>query len=319
MKEIGGYIELDEYKLPMLHENAIKLNCGRNALAYLIIARKIKKIAIPKFMCDSCNEVLKKYSVDVRYYSIGLDFKPVNLDFADDEWLYLVNYYGQISNDYIAELKNKHIRLIVDQAQAYFQMPLDGVDTFYTCRKFFGVADGAILYTDAKVEVKFDRDESFDRMRFLLGRFERRASEFYSEYVANNDFFVNEPIKRMSKLTENLLHGIDYEAVKLKRTENFAFLHRQLKNYNILTLTIPAGAFMYPLFIENGIVIRKQLQAEKIYIPTLWPDVFDICKSKELEFDMASNILPLPIDQRYSNDDMVYLVDRIRHFIKMSI
>ena len=35
MKEIGGYIEFDTYHLPMLHDEAIALNCGRNDLAYL--------------------------------------------------------------------------------------------------------------------------------------------------------------------------------------------------------------------------------------------------------------------------------------------
>ncbi len=42
MKEYGGYIELDTYRLPMLHEGAVSLNCGRNCLAYLIEAKKIK-------------------------------------------------------------------------------------------------------------------------------------------------------------------------------------------------------------------------------------------------------------------------------------
>ena len=45
MKEYGGYIELDTYHLPMLYENGIHLNCGRNALAYLIESRKIEKKA----------------------------------------------------------------------------------------------------------------------------------------------------------------------------------------------------------------------------------------------------------------------------------
>lgn len=49
MKEYGGYIELDTYRLPMLHEGAIYLNCGRNCLAYLIEARKIKKIMFNDF------------------------------------------------------------------------------------------------------------------------------------------------------------------------------------------------------------------------------------------------------------------------------
>lgn len=43
MTEIGGYIELDDFHGSMLHEKAKHLNCGRNALAYLIESRKIKK------------------------------------------------------------------------------------------------------------------------------------------------------------------------------------------------------------------------------------------------------------------------------------
>ena len=314
MREIGGYIELDTFTGPMLHGDGIKLNCGRNALAYLIEAKKIKKLWMPKFMCDSCDKVLSDRGVVVEYYSIGLDFKPKGANPAEDEWLYVVNFYGQLSNGYLSSLKAQHPNLIVDNAQAYFQMPLPETDTMYTCRKFFGVADGAVLYTDKTIEVE-QQDESFRRMNFLLGRYERTASEFYPEYAANNNFFENEPIKRMSKLTENLLHGIDYERVRQRRTENFAFLHERLHGSNRLNLTIPEGAFMYPLYLENGAEIRKKLQAMKIYIPTLWPSVFALCGKMEPEYDMAKNILPLPVDQRYWTEEMEYLADEVRKCI----
>ena len=42
MREIGGYIELETFRGRMLHEEATKLNCGRNALAYLWKQRKSK-------------------------------------------------------------------------------------------------------------------------------------------------------------------------------------------------------------------------------------------------------------------------------------
>ena len=313
-REIGGYIELDTFTGPMLHGDGIKLNCGRNALAYLIEAKDIRKLWMPKFMCDSCNGILRKENVEVTYYSIGLDFKPKGANPAEDEWLYVVNFYGQLSNGYLSSLKAQHPNLIVDNAQAYFQMPLPGMDTLYTCRKFFGVADGAVLYTDKTIEVE-QQDESFRRMNFLLGRYERTASEFYPEYAANNNFFENEPIKRMSKLTENLLHGIDYERVRQRRTENFAFLHERLHGINRLNLTIPEGAFMYPLYLENGAEIRKKLQVMKIYIPTLWPSVFALCGKMEPEYDMAKNILPLPVDQRYWTEEMEYLADEVRKCI----
>ena len=305
MKEIGGYIELDTYTGKMLHDEGIKLNCGRNALAYIIKAKNIKKLWMPKFMCDSCDIVLSDNQVDVDYYSIGLDFKPVIKEW--DGWLYVVNFYGQLSNEYLSSLGKN---LIVDNAQAYFQKPIPGVDTLYTCRKFFGVADGAILYTDKIIKVE-EQDESFGRMHFLLGRYERSASEFYAEYVENNHFFKNEPTKRMSKLTENLLHGIDYEMVRKIRTQNFAYLNEKLHSLNKLNLVVPDGAFMYPLYIDNGEEVRKKLQAKKIFIPTLWPAVFNLCNEDDVEYDMAKNILPIPVDQRYGIENMEYIVQEI--------
>lgn len=311
MREIGGYFELDKYSMPMLHEGAIALNCGRNTLAYLIEAKGIEKIKVPKFLCDTVREVCEKEKISNSFYSITRDFLPEELTLEADEWLYLVNFYGQLDNDTIRGFVEKYERVIVDHAQAYFQMPLENVDTLYTCRKFFGVADGGILYTDTKLDREIPQDESFDRMKFVLGRFERSASEFYAEAASNNDFFADEPIKLMSKLTENLLHGIDYEAVKQKRTRNFEILHEAFGKINPLKLTVPQGAFMYPLYLEKGGEIRRKLQAKKIFIPTLWPDVFEHCDESELEYDYAKNILPIPVDQRYDEEDMKYIIKAV--------
>lgn len=316
MKEVGGYIELDRYRLPMLHEGALALNCGRNCLAYLIKAKNIKKIKVPYFMCDSVFEPCRKYGAEISFYHIDENFKPADVSLADGEWLYLMNYYGQLDAEYILELKKRFGRVIVDNAQAYFDKPLESVDTLYTCRKFFGVADGAFLYTDAVLDEDLPLDESFERMHFLLGRFERTASEFYSENVANNDRFSNEPIKKMSKLTDNLLHAIDYEFVKNRRTENFAAYHEKLNKINQLKLKKIEGAFAYPLLVENGAEIRKKLQQQKIYIPTLWPNVLEESDKNSLEYKFAENILPLPVDQRYGENEVNVVVNTILENLK---
>lgn len=315
MKELGGYIEFEHYCGVMLHENAIKLDCGRNALAYLIETKKIKRIYMPKFMCDACDDVLKKYGIEKKTYNIDLQFHPIDVKLRDEEWLYIVNFYGQLSDAYIAELKEKYVRIIADYTHAYFQLPVSNVDTLYTCRKYFGVPDGAILYTDQFIERELPQDISFDRMKHLLGRFEGNASDYYSDYTKGEEKFKNAPIKRMSKLTENLLHGIDYEECKNRRTNNFKYLEEHLHKINKLALTIPEGAFMYPLYIDNGEKIRKELQQRKIYIPCLWPNVVNDYGYGELENDMARNILPLPVDQRYLPEDMEYLVDIIEQLI----
>lgn len=312
MREIGGYIELDTYKGKEYHENVLALNCGRNALAYLIKKKNIKKLYVPYFICASVSNAVTNNDCELIRYHIDLNFHPIIDSVEEDSWVYIVNYYGQLSNDVIKSFGFEHI--IVDQAQGFFEKPIKNIDTIYTCRKFFGVADGAYLFTDNTEDDSLEQDYSYDRMRFLLGRYEKGANEFYSEFVDNNHRFNSENIKLMSKLTHNLLRAIDYEGVAKQRTENFEYLNEQFKAINKLTLTVPFGAFAYPLYVENGAEIRKELQKDKIYIPTLWPDVFDVCDENDLEYDMAKNILPIPIDQRYGIENMKYILTFIEKY-----
>lgn len=312
MKEIGGYIELDTCRHAMLHEDAILLNCGRNALAYLLEARGIKKLYLPYFLCDSVVNVCKKIGVEVAFYHIGENWLPKDLVIDEDTWLYIVNFYGQITREDLARLAAAYRNIIIDNAQAYFDAPLANVDTLYTSRKFFGVSDGAVLYTNSKLERSLEIDESFNRIHYVLGRYERTASEFYEEAAKNNDIFDNEEIKEMFRLTKNLLRSIDYEYVKQIRTNNFAYLHEKLRTVNKLNVRLIEGAFMYPLLIDDGMKIRKQLQQMKIYIPTLWPNVLEECEPGTLEYKFAADILPIPVDQRYGVEAMEYLVEVIR-------
>lgn len=311
-KEIGGYIEFEHYSGNQLHENAVKLNCARNCLAYLLKSCHIQKIYIPYFLCDSVYKICKRYGVDFEFYHIDENFMPIipAEDFSKN-WLYVVNYYGQLSNEIIFNIKSHVKNLIIDNVQAFFQTPVSGVYTIYTCRKFFGVSDGAYLYTDSKFDEILEPDVSYRRMEFLLGRFEKSANEFYQGYVENNELFENEPIKQMSALTENLMKSFDYSSVAGRRTENFQYLHERLSSRNALSLQLPYGAFAYPLFMENGANIRKKLQQRNIYIPTLWSDVFELCAGTSLEYQYAQNILPIPVDQRYGVEEMEYILQQL--------
>lgn len=316
MKEIGGYFELEKFSLNEYHKNAIKLNCGRHCLTYLVEVYDIKKIYLPLFCCNSI-QCFKKYfpQVEVCFYSINEDFTPViSSDFSSSDWLYFVNFYGQISQNYILELHEKIPNLIVDNSQNFFEKQISNIPTIYTCRKYFGVSDGAYLYCDKKIERKLEQDISYKRMNFVLGRYELNAGEFYREASSNNDIFDDEPLKEMSKLTKNLLCGINYEKVLQKRIDNFKFLDEKLSKINLLK-NLKTGTFSYPLLLENGTEIRKRLQGNKIFIPTLWPDVLENCDENSLEYRYAKNILPIPIDQRYGMEEMEFIVNEIWMYI----
>jgi len=61
--------------------------------------------------------------------------------------------------------------------------------------------------------------------------------------------------------------------------------------------------------------LRNILKQNKIYVATYWNDVFDRRESNKIEKNFVKNIIPLPIDQRYSLKDM----KRITRIIKMNL
>ena len=309
-KEIGGYLELERFTGPMLHEKALALSSGRACLSYLIEQRKIRKIALPDFNCDIVEAVCRAHEVKIRFYPVGADLRPKTLQTEEDEWFYLVNFYGQLSADELQRVAARVPRLIVDNAQAYFDLPLKGVDTLYTCRKFLGVPDGGFLYTEAP-EKTLPADESRERMGFVLGRFERPAGEYFAAAAQNNDDLSMEP-KRMSELTKNLLHAVDYDRVKTKRTENFRLLHEGLGSVNCLNLRMTEGAYAYPLMLPEGQKIRKKLIEQKIFVPMLWPNVPEQQPADSEACRLAEQVLPLPCDQRYGPEEMAFIIKAVR-------
>lgn len=315
-REIGGYFELERFSGREYHEGAVALNCARSCLAYLIEARGIARLWVPWYLCGSVESVARRYGVDVEHFETSADFGPDydTLELGPEDYLYLVDYYGQLTEGQILEAaKRSRGRVIVDEVMAFFRMPLEGLDTIYSCRKFFGVADGGYLYTSASLGRPLEQDASHERMGFVLGRFEGPSNDFYPQSVVNNRFFASEPIKLMSPLTHNLLRAVDYEAVALRRRENFEFLARRLDPVNELKPRPSLGAFMYPLLVEGGAELRRELQAHKLYVSLLWDSA---AERDGLSGRFARDILPLPVDQRYSLDDMEYECDLLERVMR---
>ena len=315
MKEIGGYFGLEQFTDRGMYSHLIAVNSARNALVYLIKARKIEKLYIPYYLCDSVSGVCEREGCAYEYYNIGEDFRPIfDKKLASNEYLYVVNYFGQIDDSEIIYLKNKYERVIFDNVQAFFRRPVAGIDTVYSCRKFFGVPDGGYVSTEAILEEELQLDISMDRMKHVLGRFEgESASMYYGDFRENDESFVAMPLRQMSLLTQNIMAAADYDRVKEQREKNFAFLNEKLGKCNGLKVKMTEGPYVYPFYCENGMEIKKKLAKEKIYVATLWPEVIEM--GQELESRLAENILPLPCDQRYDEEDMARIVNTINQLI----
>lgn len=314
-KEIGGYFGLEKLISNEYYPDLAAVNNARCALLYIIKAKHYKKVYLPYFLCDSVRLVLEREKIPFEEYRIDRGLLPLlDISTNSDEVVYIVNYYGLLCEEQLISLKNKYGNIVIDNAQAFFAKPIKGIDTLYSCRKFFGVPDGGYAYTDAEFQENIPVDVSMERMKHILGRFEGdRASDYYELFNDNDESFKEIELRHMSKLTHNILGAIDYQAAKRFREQNFLFLSKALGEKNLLEVDCPPGPYAYPFYIQNGMAIKKQLAKRDIYVATLWPNVLGT--GLDIEIDFTENILPLPCDQRYSERDMQRVVNAITELI----
>ena len=67
-------------------------------------------------------------------------------------------------------------------------------------------------------------------------------------------------------------------------------------------------------YFEDGIALRKTMAAKNIFIPTNWSYLIDNDSASALEQEWSANILPLPVDQRYGEEEMAYLAKMITEY-----
>ena len=217
MKEIGGYFGLELYNGVAYHTGAIQLNSGRNALKFILAERRYQRVYLPYYICDSVLEAVNQSGTGFEFYSINGDFQPLfSGELKDNEALLYVDYFGLNAPNTI-RLSEKYQNLILDHSMAFYAEPLPGFDTFYSPRKFFGVPDGAYLYTDITTTGNIEQDSSYERCLHLLKRWDRDAASAYLNYRQNEDNIGGQPVKKMSLLTDTLLKSIDYDRIKLAR------------------------------------------------------------------------------------------------------
>ena len=313
MDSIGGYFSLELIQRASYHPEALALNTGRNCLEYILRARRYKKVYIPYYTCGVILEPFQKLDVAFEYYHINQKLELAEeISLKEGEALLYTNYFG-LKQNYVKQIAGRYRKqLIVDNTQAFYAEPVEGVDTFNTCRKFFGVPDGAYLYTDVKENYIFDQDVSYDRMSFLLKRLDLGAEAGYADFREQTERLIGQPIKRMSNLTKRMMQGIDYETIAKIRRANYNYLNRHLSTSNQLHLPMEGNAvpMMYPYLTADS-ALKKRLIEEKVFVPTYWPNVLSWCNKVDWEYKLADKTVFIPIDQRYNVDNLKRIIDII--------
>jgi hypothetical protein len=297
----------------------LRFDSVRSCLIFVVKQRKYKKIYLPFYLCASIKYILRSYHIAYEFYAIDNEFKPIlDREMKNGECLFFVNYLGQFSNDEIIFYQQRYKNIFVDNTQSFFQKPVERIDTAYSCRKYFGVFDGAYLNISLNIKDVYEMLPlciSHDKMTHINGRFETSAENYFNVFIENEKINRGYPIKKMSLLSQNILRGIDYQKILDKRIKNMIFLADNLIDINKTKIKNSAGLFYYPLLLENGKDIKKKLINNKIYVPTLWPNVLVDASENSFEHFITDNMIFLPIDQRYDKNDMEYMIDVLKKTI----
>lgn len=308
MKAIGGYFELECGNAPVYHSGGIYLNICRSGFRYLIRSLGIKEIYVPIFTCHVVYEAIQQEACNVIPYKLDSKLMP-SKPFPKAAFIIYNNYFGVLGKN-VEYLSSIYPNLIVDNAQAFYSTQQCRA-AVYSPRKFFGLPDGGILTGKDIPEIQLEVGHSFEVTSHLLKRHDYGAQSAYEDFCANDEALEKYPVERMSRLTMALMGNIDYDGAKQKRLGNFRYLHDNLESsfpFNMASDDVP---LVYPILIDNGSELRDRLIQNGVFCARYWPNVLAETKEPEIEYRLATNIVSLPIDQRYDQEDMNRIIEII--------
>lgn len=313
------------------YDGIYKYSTGRSALYYIFLdlknTRGIHKVLLPDYLCSSIVITAEKAEVDVVFYPLNemLEFdEPSFARLYDKSFaVLLINYYGlkDISNQvsYIRSL-NAEAVIIEDDVQAFyeFEKELNGVDyKFTSLRKTFACPDGGLVKTNNILP--FISDENKFHQFKLAGSMLKylQKPEFYDDDVFLSMFEKGESLidkditKGMSKTSDDIFSKTDTVQVADIRRRNAKFICDGLQSLGIQTI-IPVPEekvpLFVPIFLEDRNKVRKFMFKHNCFCPVHWPlEDMNIKKGAE----MAEHELSIIIDQRYTFEDMEYILDLI--------
>jgi hypothetical protein len=320
MKEYGGCLPLELQKLNtdfFPGFDYVALNSGRSAIAYAALAGRFEKVYIPYYTCKTVEAGLLDAGVEVLYYNIDSQFMPIEpKEGFDDRALFVyTNYFGIMTHTQQMDIIAEHSHVLFDNTQGFYTKPMRGTYSAYSCRKFFGVADGAFIVADQLPKVELKQGQSADTASFLLKSIEVGPNEAYALSKDNEEHINVEGMCKMSPLTEALMSGIDLKSVNDKRIANFNKLHELLGQYNELNISLENGAPMvYPLLINKD-GLREALVENKIYVPRWWRWIEESKDTNDFEKHLSKHLVPIPVTQTYDETDMEYIASVVKGII----
>ncbi len=344
---IGGVFELDLAAVldardaPARFPEAQAVTSGRTALA--ILAEEAPgPWLLPAYLCESVLQPLRRAGIPFDFYPVGDDLRPRldelerSVESQSPAAVLVVDYFGFPPED-AARLRGlREACLVVEDCVQGSLVELPdaaggaiGDAAFTSFRKYLPVPDGGLLtgatprpLPPAAASLRERLLGQLLRGAWVSGQVEGPQVEavFLGLLEAGEASLDEElPLEATSRLSERLIAGLDLAEVASARRANFVALIEALEGSGAVSPVLrelPAGVSPLTLPVRVGRGRRDTLRAElvrrRIFCPVHWPlpQEIDATRFPE-EHRLSSEMLGLPLDQRYEPADMHRLADEL--------
>ncbi len=311
--------------------NKLFFRSGRDAIRHISTFFKNKTVLLPSYCCHSMIEPFIDYNI--IYYSIDKNFNIVfedlkfKIEIHHPDLILIMNYFG-LSNQYdFFELKEKYkFKIIEDVTHIFFnRMMYNEYSDYYVAslRKWLPIPNGGIILSFEKLDCKIGyTNNDFTSLR--IQALELKAQyEFSYDLAIKNEFRslffkANESLESDTRIIAadpksiNFYEEYNVVPLKKKRKFNFEIIDRFFnRQYCVNDDYIP---FMYPIFVDENRreEIQQQLASHGIYCPVIWPINDEQRNCSNESYLISKSILCIPIDQRYTKENMNYILDVIK-------
>jgi dTDP-4-amino-4,6-dideoxygalactose transaminase len=322
---------------------------GRDSLNLIIRILSLTQndeVLLPSYLCGDMLSPFREEGINFKFYKINED---LSIDIGDlkkkitreTRTLLIIYYFGYPQPiKEIRKLSQEHSLYLVEDVVQSFLSKYDGQPlgsfgdlAFTSYRKFTPVLDGSLLFInnhELEPQLKW-RNLSLHHFLYIWLRC--LAMGLKTLYL--NSYFVPKPLflslftwseemlnrypkpAEISCFSRNMLNKLDFDRLILKRRVNFQYLLDKWHFSSVRPLyrelpedVCPLG---FPVLAENREFVKQELIKRGIYTPVHWNLPTEVDKGEfSNSWNISHHILTIPIDQRYSIDDMNYILRQMQ-------
>lgn len=296
---------------------------ARAALAALLVARQVKRLWLPAYVCRALVQGVTRAGVELIWYGVdeqlNCDVEAVRAGLESDDAVLTICWFGRPPEPQFQMLASDFpsVLIVEDRAQALDPgAGIPGAIRLYSPRKLLGVADGGIL-VGSDLAAPPTRPGAPDLWTANDRRHEdaegRHPDTWFPDHRARETAFDAEP----RCCSNRTLAALDLVAIQPEadaRRRNWEILAAALAPFALWSDAAPQFApLAFPVVVPDAADLVAHLADRRIWAARHWENL-----PSPSRFDAAHRLsgrcVSLPLDGRYGRPEMMRVVDAVLKF-----